>query len=126
MAICRGALRARRCNRQERAELAAEGGSGLSHPEFGRRHAVDGPQICRGAELGHGGNPVVIANDVWEGNPDTYDWAALTNVASGLPRNASRMSYDASRQRIVVFGGVTPIAVYPYTALSNHTWECDF
>ena len=65
-----------------------------------------------------------LRSDTWEWDPKTERWTELKPASSPPARYYHAMAYDQSRDRVVVFGGVSGAPPWPQSML-NDTWEWD-
>jgi len=70
---------------------------------------------------GYFGSNTTALSDTWEWNGS--NWTQRTPATSPLGRWSHGMAYDQARQRMVVFGGYSPLA--PGVGAMNDTWEYD-
>jgi len=69
-----------------------------------------------------GGTNSALANDTWEW--DGSEWVQVADMGP-LPRIGHALAYDATRQRTVLFGGVSKIGVIEAQFVFGDTWEWD-
>ena len=70
--------------------------------------------------IAHVGGIHTMRNDTWEW--DGAGWSLVPTATTPSPRGGHAMAYDASRRRIVMFGGK---AALPVSAALGDTWEFD-